>query len=237
MYEEISEGKMFRKPSDDDYLGSRKIVKAKPLPTKYSEKLSMTGKDFVSSGSEGGSGHRESTSQPHTSTATVLTDDEKNKIHAKILKAEMKGDVELVKKLKRRLEEGTTSDNSVVLMKRSRSGNVVPARSGKDSSQFAESSSRIHREYQKQQNVRDMVQEEKSSTAEDQLMLFHRSIIKSAKVRRHDDESLDDIAEMQKESRKRKEKDERISMDRRRRGMHDLPANPSDSFFSWVTHK
>ncbi|EPB77446.1 hypothetical protein ANCCEY_03429 [Ancylostoma ceylanicum] len=47
---------------------------------------------------------------------------------------------------------------------------------------------------------------------------------KSAKVRRHDDESLDDIAEMQKESRKRKEKDERISMDRRRRGVHDLSA-------------
>ncbi|KIH46612.1 hypothetical protein ANCDUO_23334 [Ancylostoma duodenale] len=52
---------------------------------------------------------------------------------------------------------------------------------------------------------------------------------KSAKVRRHDDESLDDIAEMQKESRKRKEKDERISMDRRRRGMHDLFAQPSNS--------
>lgn len=49
---------------------------------------------------------------------------------------------------------------------------------------------------------------------------------KSAKVRRHDDESLDDIAEMQKESRKRKDKDERKSMDRRRRGILDLFAIP-----------
>ncbi|KIH47661.1 hypothetical protein ANCDUO_22275, partial [Ancylostoma duodenale] len=48
---------------------------------------------IIRSGSQGGGGHRESISEPNTSTATVLTDDEKNKIHAKILKAEMKGDM------------------------------------------------------------------------------------------------------------------------------------------------
>lgn len=49
--------------------------------------------DFVSSGSEGGGGHSGNASEPQTSTAGVLTEDEKNKIHAKILKAEMKGDM------------------------------------------------------------------------------------------------------------------------------------------------
>lgn len=44
----------------------------------------------------------------------------------------------MVKKLKRKLEEGPTADDSVMLLKRNRSGNVVPARSGRDSSQLAE---------------------------------------------------------------------------------------------------
>ncbi|VDK55880.1 unnamed protein product [Cylicostephanus goldi] len=89
---------------------------------------------------------------------------------------------ELVEKLRRKLEGGSggsrSSEKSVILLKRDRSGNVVPARSNKSSSErFAETSSRIQREYGKEQNFRDMVQEEKSSTAEDQLMLFHKSII------------------------------------------------------------
>ncbi|VDM56978.1 unnamed protein product [Angiostrongylus costaricensis] len=167
---------MFRKPSDDDCYQSR-IVKAKPLPTKYAQKLSMSGKDFVSSGCEGGSNtsNRASCSSPST---VPLTEDERNKIHAKILKAEMKGDLEAVEKLRRKLEGKVEKNESVVLLKRDRSGNVIPAQGSKGSSKcFAESSSRIHREYGKQQSVEEMMREEKSSTAEDQLMLFHRSII------------------------------------------------------------
>lgn len=41
---------------------------------------------------------------------------------------------------------------------------------------------------------------------------------KSAKVRRHDDESLDDIAEMQGEKRKHVQNDERKAVDRRKKG-------------------
>ncbi|KHJ96808.1 hypothetical protein OESDEN_03229 [Oesophagostomum dentatum] len=187
---------MFRRPDDDDYLGTRKVVKAKPLPAKYSEKLPMVGKDFVSSGCEGGSSYTRGSSGASTSAETPITDDERNKIHAKILKAEMKGDKELVAKLKRKLEQRDTtesaSERSVVLMKRSRTGNVLPVRDSKNSSgQFADStinqctaspfqtSSRIQREYEKTQNLRDMLHEEKSSSADDQLMLFHRSIIVS----------------------------------------------------------
>ncbi|WKX98530.1 hypothetical protein Q1695_013872 [Nippostrongylus brasiliensis] len=174
---------MFRKPADDDYTGGR-LVKAKPLPSKYAQKLSMSGKDFVSSGREGGGAFtRHQEDQPSTSESpTCLTEDEKNKIHAKILKAEMKGDTETVNKLKRKLEgaETSSSEKSVVMLKRDRSGNVVPAQSIKRSSESSvKSSSHMQREFGKQQGVRDMVREEKASTAEDQLMLFHRAIIVS----------------------------------------------------------
>ncbi|KAK6024053.1 hypothetical protein OSTOST_10145, partial [Ostertagia ostertagi] len=140
-------------------------------------------KDFVSGGCEGGSGTaKECTYTRETSSSKLLTEDERNKISAKILKAEMRGDTETVNKLKRKLDGAAPTqektEKTVVLLKRDRSGNVVPTPSSKRSSEhFAESSSRIQREYGKQQGVSEMVREEKSSTAEDQLMLFHRSII------------------------------------------------------------
>nr|CDJ91403.1 Hypothetical protein CBG15349 [Haemonchus contortus] len=215
---------MFRKPADDDYP---RTVKAKPLPTKYAQKLAMTGKDFVTGGCEGGSGadsKHSACSSESSSANNSLTADERNKISAKILKAELKGDTETVNRLKRKLEGSTTqnheeTEKTVVLLKRDRSGNVVPCQRSKSSSEnFAQTSSRIHREYGMKQGLNEMMLEEKSSTAEDQLMLFHRSIIKSAKTRRHDDESLDDIAEMQSEKRKNQLKDERRKQERSRKG-------------------
>ncbi|KAK5964235.1 hypothetical protein GCK32_017433 [Trichostrongylus colubriformis] len=143
----------------------------------------MPGKDFVSSSYEGGSGaygEESAHAEESTSASSCLTEDERNKISAKILKAEMRGDTETVNKLKRKLEgaKDEVTEKTVLLLKRDRSGNVVPSQGSKRSSEhFAQSSSRIQREYGKQQDMRDMVREEKSSTAEDQLMLFHRSII------------------------------------------------------------
>ncbi|KJH49041.1 hypothetical protein DICVIV_04820 [Dictyocaulus viviparus] len=266
---------MFRKPSDDNNFGSR-IVKAKPLQRKYAEKLLMSGKDFVSSGCENDSKTSENFSSPSTSTAS-LSEDEMNKIHARILKAEMKGDKETVEKLKRKLEGKVVTKEPVVLLKRDKAGNIVPARGTEMlSKDFAQSSSRIHREYGKEQNLKEMMREEKSSTAADQLMLFHRSIIicvqadstegnfvptvylclsfmigdcaigcvmlhvlcihgdirvvtyleypsesllqKSAKVKRHNDESIDDIAEIQKEKYRHTEKDKQRIHDRKKKG-------------------
>ncbi|VDM73052.1 unnamed protein product, partial [Strongylus vulgaris] len=84
---------MFRKPDDDDYLKSRKVVKAKPFSAKCSQKLSMTGKDFVSSGCEGGGAYTRETTETQAGSSGAISDDERNKIYAKILKAEMKGDM------------------------------------------------------------------------------------------------------------------------------------------------
>uniref|UniRef100_A0A1I7XAV4 Uncharacterized protein n=1 Tax=Heterorhabditis bacteriophora TaxID=37862 RepID=A0A1I7XAV4_HETBA len=79
------------------------------------------------------------------------------------------------------------------------------------------SSSRVHREYGKRQNLEEMVREEKTGTAEDQLRLFSRTLIKSSKIRRRDDESVDDIAEMQHIKQKVDDKDKRKYAEKQKR--------------------
>ncbi|CAD6187844.1 unnamed protein product [Caenorhabditis auriculariae] len=214
---------MFRRPDDDEEFGGGRIVKAKPVAQKYMKKLgsSYAGKDFVTASERSQKDFygiqqvytREENQSSSSSGPTPLTEDEKNKLSAKILKAEMKGDKDLVRKLKMKLESGVTEapkEKEVVLMRRNHEGNVLPASGRKeDRHSHAQGSSRMRREYEKSQELNEMVREEKTATAEDQLRLFERALVKSAKIRRHDDESVDDIAEMQKGKRKADEKDER----------------------------
>ncbi|CAI2348574.1 unnamed protein product [Caenorhabditis sp. 36 PRJEB53466] len=218
---------MFRRPDDedDDYSG-RRVVKAKPIAEKYAKKLGSeyaTGKTFVTSSSKTqnefyGNQHVNSDEGRSSSRSggAPFTDDEKNKLSAKILKAEMKGDADLVKKLKRKLESGMSGEEEpprskskeITMMRKDREGNILPASSRRsDSDRHGEGSSRMRREYEKSQDLDSMVREEKTGTAGDQLRLFERSLIKSSKIRRHDDESVDDIAEMQKGKKKSDEKD------------------------------
>nr|ACI49251.1 hypothetical protein Csp3_JD07.001 [Caenorhabditis angaria] len=211
---------MFRKPAEDDDYSARKVVKAKPIAEKYAKKLGTqfaTGKEFVTSSSKTQTQFYGEVMR-NEEKSEVLTEDEKNKISAKILKAELKGDSELVKKLKRKLEAGvssaeeppTSKSKEVMLMRRDREGNILPASSKKsDRDRHGEGSSRMRREYEKSQDLDDMIKEEKTGTSADQLRLFERSLVKSSKIRRHDDESVDDIAEMQKGRKKTDEKDER----------------------------
>ncbi|GMT19581.1 hypothetical protein PFISCL1PPCAC_10878, partial [Pristionchus fissidentatus] len=149
-----------------------------------------------------------------------LTEDERNKIGAKILKAEMKGDKAAVARLKRKLEGGGGSDDErpsssktkeVVMMARDRAGNVMPARRKErdDDRHDRSSHSRVKREYGKDQNLNAMMKEEKTGTAEDQLRMFERALVSSSKIKRNDDESIDDIAEMQKGKRRHEEKDQK----------------------------
>ncbi|KAF1760467.1 hypothetical protein GCK72_008716 [Caenorhabditis remanei] len=221
---------MFRRPDDDDddYSG-RKVVKPKPIAEKYAKKLGSefaTGKTFVTGSDKsqkdfyGSQQVRNDVMGSSGSGSTPLTEDEKNKLSAKILKAEMKGDTDLVKKLKRKLESGVSGEDEppksrskdVTMMRRDREGNILPASSSSrrsDSDRHAEGSSRMRREYEKSQDLDSMVREEKTGTAGDQLRLFEKQLIKSSKIRRHDDESVDDIAEMQKGRKKTDEKDKK----------------------------
>ncbi|CAL2038555.1 unnamed protein product [Caenorhabditis brenneri] len=218
---------MFRRPDDDDddYSG-RRVVKPKPIAEKYAKHLGSefaTGKTFVTGSDKSqkdfyGSQQVRNDVMGSSGSSTPLTEDEKNKLSAKILKAEMKGDKDLVKKLKRKLESGVSGDDEppkskskdVTMMRRDRGGNILPASSRRsDSDRHGEGSSRMRREYEKSQDLDSMVREEKTGTAGDQLRLFENSLIKSSKIRRHDDESVDDIAEMQRGRKKTDEKDKK----------------------------
>ncbi|ULU03427.1 hypothetical protein L3Y34_002766 [Caenorhabditis briggsae] len=219
---------MFRRPDDDDddYSG-RKVVKPKAIPEKYAKKLGAefaTGKTFVTGSDKSQKDFNESQQvrndvmESSGGRLAPLTEDEKNKLSAKILKAELKGDMDLVKKLKRKLESGVSGvddeppksrSKEVTMMRRDREGNILPASSKKSDDRHAEGSSRMRREYEKRQDLDSMVREEKTGTAGDQLRLFEKQLIKSSKIRRHDDESVDDIAEMQKGRKKTDEKDRR----------------------------
>ncbi|CAJ0931227.1 unnamed protein product, partial [Mesorhabditis belari] len=218
---------MFRKPIDDDDDNESRIVRAKPLDPKYAKALGIKGRDFVRGSNQSQAefyGQQNIESGPSTSQqSTVLTEDQRNKIHAKILKAELKGDTDLVKSLKRKLDgendevEGRTQTK--LLIKKDKHGNIVPATNvDMRTDKFAKGSSRMKREYEKDQSLSEMVREEKTGTAEQQLRLFERSLVKSSKIKRHDeDESVDDIAEMQKGRKREDERDERKEKQRQRR--------------------
>ncbi|CAJ0585791.1 unnamed protein product, partial [Mesorhabditis spiculigera] len=207
---------MFRRPNEDSDDDEPEIVRAKPMDPKYSKKLGITGKDFVkaSDRSQQDFYGKQDVNQGGGAPKPLDTD-ERNRINAKIMKAEMKGDTELVKRLKRKLESGyeddepSSSHKVKVLMKQDKSGNLIPVASRQEHGTSSKSSSGIRKELEKDQSLDDMIREEKAGTSEDQLRLFERSLISSAKIRRGDDESVDDIAEMQKGRRKHEEKDAR----------------------------
>lgn len=168
---------LMRRPQDDEDdedLGAMGTVAAKPIDERYARRLgaSYRGRDFVKASASSqrqfyGSQHvigadatndDSTTSSSGNAAAAVttrpLTHDERNKISARIVKAELKGDAELARKLKEKLEAGhivvggtadeaptaaasTTSgnkaaavaENSVLLLRvDKRSGLIAPAR-------------------------------------------------------------------------------------------------------------
>ncbi|CAI4230665.1 unnamed protein product [Auanema sp. JU1783] len=181
---------MFRRPASDDSdddIDSR-VVKAKLIPQKYAKKLGADygrGKDFVvgSAHSQKELAGSQQTRNDILGEKEALTEDERNKINAKILKAEMKGDMDAVRKLKRKLEGNEPAESSkkikeVKMIERNKHGTIVPATSKtRDRSKHGEGSSRMNREYGKSQDLEDMIREEKTGTASDQLMLFANSVV------------------------------------------------------------
>ncbi|EGT45586.1 hypothetical protein CAEBREN_24623 [Caenorhabditis brenneri] len=147
---------------DDDYSG-RRVVKPKPIAEKYAKHLGSefaTGKTFVT-GSDNhqkdfyGSQQVRNDAMGSSGSSTPLTEDEKNKLSAKILKAEMKGDKDLVKKLKRKLESGVSGDDEPP---KSKSKDVTMMRRRSDSDRHGEGSSRMRREYEKSQDLDSIIQ-------------------------------------------------------------------------------
>uniref|UniRef100_A0AC35TM69 DUF5681 domain-containing protein n=1 Tax=Rhabditophanes sp. KR3021 TaxID=114890 RepID=A0AC35TM69_9BILA len=120
-----------------------------------------------------------------------LSLDERNKLAAKILKAEMKGDMALIEKLKKKLAGEKKEVGNVILMKvDERTGLVTPAcKSLPHSSKSKETIAGI---FGKEQDFSDMLAEEKMTSASDQITMFERSTKVMGSVKTDDDHTIDD---------------------------------------------
>uniref|UniRef100_A0A0N5A8B3 RRP15-like protein n=1 Tax=Syphacia muris TaxID=451379 RepID=A0A0N5A8B3_9BILA len=211
----MKRGRVFQKPSD--YYGtSQKTVLAKSVDRKTAAKLANLGgfRDFVSDNS-----YDPDVSGPGCSTTNEISTNEKNKIEAKILKAEMKGNTELVKKLREKLEnllKGTASiasDTRILMKTNQKTGLITPVTQKHLQSQTLEKDGKrnlgsVESVYHSERSVKEMVMAEKEMSAEDQLSMFGRAV-KSADRRTDDDWVVDDMLLSAKKRKKQEERDER----------------------------
>uniref|UniRef100_A0A0N4ZKC4 Uncharacterized protein n=1 Tax=Parastrongyloides trichosuri TaxID=131310 RepID=A0A0N4ZKC4_PARTI len=150
----------------------------------------------------------------------VLSVDEKNKINAKILKAELKGDMDLVEKLKRKLEgviESKKDDNDsqrIMLLKiDERTGNMLPVVKKHEIANISDKST-VNSVYEKCQSVGEMVIEEKTTTSIDQITMFSKSTKAMGKLKTDDDFVVDDQLMEHKRKKRDIEKDGRKEFQR-----------------------
>jgi hypothetical protein len=224
----MSRSYLMRRPQDDDD-SDHEVIHAKPINDRYAKHLGSAykGKDFIR-GSEksqqqfyGAQTVMEDGSEATSSRS--LTHDERNKLSAKILKAEMKGNKELADKLKRQLESGVMgnepsgSKDTVVLMKMDkRSGAAIPA---KQSDRLATIGDRqrgtVDAQYRQDKELKDMVAEEKSTSAEDQLSMFGRAAKMCSGNKVDDDWVVDDNLMSHPKKRRHTEKDDKKSNQKR----------------------
>ncbi|VDM46783.1 unnamed protein product [Toxocara canis] len=166
----MKRGGVFRRPDEDVDYGNR-VVHAKPIDERFRRKLGSLGnRNF----------------EEVSSCSGVLSQDERNKISAKILKAEMKGNKELADRLRKKLEgseEPCSSGERVHLLMKTdkRSGITMPVSMGSRSQKALKTSDgkyslgSIEAEYRSEMSLRDMAAEERTTSADDQLALFSRA--------------------------------------------------------------
>uniref|UniRef100_A0A0K0G163 Pre-mRNA-splicing factor SYF2 n=1 Tax=Strongyloides venezuelensis TaxID=75913 RepID=A0A0K0G163_STRVS len=146
-----------------------------------------------------------------------LTVDERNKINAKILKAELRGDKELVDKLKKKLEGGCETNEyakqTILLKINEKTGNVLPVMK-KNKTVDTSSTCTVNSVFEKNQSIADMVAEEKITTATDQITMFSRSMKAMGKFRTEDDFVIDDQVFEHKKKKRHIEKDARKEFQR-----------------------
>ena len=97
----MSRSYLFRRPKEDDDVGTE-VVHAKPIDEKYAQRLGDTfrgGRDFVRASEKsqsqfyGDKSLVESSQNEDEVQSRPLSHDERNKLQAKILKAELKGNM------------------------------------------------------------------------------------------------------------------------------------------------
>uniref|UniRef100_A0A915ES91 Uncharacterized protein n=1 Tax=Ditylenchus dipsaci TaxID=166011 RepID=A0A915ES91_9BILA len=225
---------LMRRPDDDDqdyYTGGNNLIHAKPIDERYAKSLgdAYKGKDFVR-GSQSSQQHFYATSSASSNSDIMrpLTHDERNKISAKIIKAEMKQNKDLVRKLREKLECGmveinptetsssTTSkpDDYVLLMKMDKkSGLVMPAEKESSTPESSSKSGKrgigtVEQEYSQQMYLKDMVSKERSITSLDQMTMFGRADKVTAGHDEEEDWGVNDTIISNPKKRRTQEKDQ-----------------------------
>uniref|UniRef100_A0A914HAR8 Uncharacterized protein n=1 Tax=Globodera rostochiensis TaxID=31243 RepID=A0A914HAR8_GLORO len=223
---------LMRRPRDEDDsydYGEQELIWAKPIDARLTQKLGPSyagGKDFVR-GSEqsqrqfygdqtvmGSNSQQQNELGEGCSTVDrnirLLSHDERNKISASIVKAELRGDLERVRKLKRKLEEGAVEEEKgadkkdevggrtrevLLLNMDKRSGLVTPVGTTQPKNQTESPDnwkSTVDAEFGKRMELSQMIAEEKTTTAEQQIAMFSRSAKVCSDSKVDDDWVVDD---------------------------------------------
>uniref|UniRef100_A0A914DT30 Cwf19-like C-terminal domain-containing protein n=1 Tax=Acrobeloides nanus TaxID=290746 RepID=A0A914DT30_9BILA len=167
-----------------------------------------------------------------------LSHDERNKLQAKILKAELKGNMTLASELRLKLERGIVNDESnkssddkqsVLLMQvNKRTGIVAPARNSDRATTSKDEQGARHTidyEYRRSRGLQEMVAEEKRTSAEDQIKMFSQSAKMTSDNRVDDDWVVDDNLMSHPKKRRHAEKDRRKDESKRVKGWFTLYYN------------
>ncbi|MFH4977569.1 hypothetical protein AB6A40_004278 [Gnathostoma spinigerum] len=219
----------FKRPADDDSYTESRVIRAKPISAHIARKLGplAQGKDFIigssKSQNELSGNSSESVSSrysDHPSIQKSFTADELNKLNAKILKAELKGDMHRAAKLKERLNAGSIvhvdQDQTRLLLKTdARTGLTVPVTStkcGKIKEKTEDGKynlGSVESKFHATSDLRDMAREERTTSAEDQLAMFSRTSRAAESSKLDDDWVVDDAMLSHRRKRKNEEKDEK----------------------------
>uniref|UniRef100_A0A915KG85 Uncharacterized protein n=1 Tax=Romanomermis culicivorax TaxID=13658 RepID=A0A915KG85_ROMCU len=199
------------------------VVKSKPIDRKILQKLPEFHKprDFVRASKanqdEFYGGNRVSSSA--SKRPSPLSTEEKNKIAAKILRAEMLGDTAKNRPDHREkgdsdsdLEEDQPSSSSTLLTKTDlRSGLVYPVKN----IEADDVKTRPKRKFNDDFSMKDLLEMEKFTTAEDQLALFGANSAKAiSSGKTNDDWTVDDVLEEKMGKKSKKSKSKRSKEDR-----------------------
>uniref|UniRef100_A0A183C446 Cwf21 domain-containing protein n=1 Tax=Globodera pallida TaxID=36090 RepID=A0A183C446_GLOPA len=221
---------LMRRPRDEDDsydYGEQELIRAKPIDARLTQKLGASyagGKDFVR-GSEhsqrqfygdqtvvGSNSQQQNELGEGCSMANrnirPLSHDERNKISASIVKAELRGDLERVRKLKRKLEEGAVEEENgadkkdevggrtrevLLLNMDKRSGLVTPVGTTQPTTESPDNwKCTVDAEFGKRMELSQMIAEEKTTTAEQQIAMFSRSAKVCSDSKVDDDWVVDD---------------------------------------------
>lgn len=223
---------------------NRNLVKAKPIDQNLLRKLPDFHKprDFVRASKQSVDEFYDSNTvvqNAESSPPETLTADEKNKLASKIIRAEMMGNMELARKLRQQISKSeavepkpsiksqsheviehpasSRESESILLTKIDpRSGLMYPVKNRKEAEgdKNDPSKSKKKRRNAEDYSIKDLLEMEKFTSAEDQLAMFGATSSKVLSSEKTDDSfTVDDLVESKMEKKKKTRDDQTKNID------------------------